>query len=88
MAKGDYGGEGTGTLPVSGAGATSTVAATVTGAASDSLVLITPTNSVSDAQGEFGAYVSAVATNTVTLTCTRAQLPTAMTFQIVAFDGS
>ena len=88
MAAGDYIGTATGTLPVSGPGAVSSVAVTVTSTAADSLVLVTPTNAVSDTLGAFIPYVYSLATNTVTVKANRAQLPTAMTFRVIVWAGS
>ena len=88
MAAGTYVGTGTATLPVSGPGEYSTVDVTIASAASTSLVSLCPTSRVIDANGEFTAYVSKKATNTITVTANRPQLPTAMTFQLIVWTGA
>ena len=88
MAIGDFVVSAVGTLPTSAPGVISTVAVTCTGAAAGDYVLITPTSVTSDTNGAFIPYVSAVATDTVTLTMDRAQLTTAVTVRIVVFDSA
>ena len=85
MAAGDYSGNGTGSIPVSGPGETSTVAITCTGAAATDVVVVNYQTTIpTDVIGTFSFY-AVPSTNTVTITANRAQLPTAVTVDVMTF---
>ncbi len=87
MAEGAFKKAGAGSLSASAPGVISTVDVTLTGVAAGDHVFLTQTNTVKDAKGEFVPKVSAVTTNKVTVTAGREQLPSALTFNVIAFEG-
>ena len=85
MAAGDYSGNGTGSIPVSGPNEISTVAITCTGAAATDVVVVNYQTSIpTDVKGTF-SFKAVPTTNTVTITANRAQLPTAVTVDVMTF---
>ena len=85
MVAGAYSGNGTGSIPVSGPGDISTVAITCTGAAATDVVILNIQSDVPyDVNGTFN-FKAVPGTNTVTITADRAQLPTAVTVDVMTF---
>jgi len=88
MAAGDYSGNGTDSIPVSGPGDISTVEITCTGATATDVVVLNIQSAVpSDVNGTFSFY-AVPGTNIVTVTASRAQLPTAVTVDVMTFKSA
>ncbi len=78
---------GTGTLPKSTPGAYSSVVVTDSAATTGDVIQLTPTTVVKDGQGPFGVYVASIDTGTsFTVTSTKRQLPSDLTFNYLIHD--
>ena len=86
MADNTIGTNGTGTLPVSGPGVVSTVTVTDAAVIATDRIFLTLTNAVKDQEGTFDAYVSTTGAGSFVVTCNRAQLPVALTFDYLAIN--
>lgn len=81
---------GTGTLPITGPGAYSSVTVTDASVVTSDIITLTLTNNIEDytddGYGTYDAYVSSVAGGTFVVKCNKRQLPKALTFNYVAIQ--
>ena len=85
MAAGVYSGNGTGSIPVSGPGDISTVTITCTGALATDVVALNIQSTIpSDVNGTF-SFKAVPGTDVVVVTANRAQLPTAVTVDVMTW---